>query len=102
MTLRVEETKVVTIDDQTLAVDTLPDNVQQLVAFYDDWKQREMDLRSELMAMQAAMRTMQQQIAQAVKTSQEAAAKATAEAEAANDSSVDEGNDGSEGGGPEA
>ncbi len=97
MTLRVEETKVVTIDDQTLAVDTLPDNVQQLVAFYDDWKQREVDLRSELMAMQAAMRTMQQQIAQAVKASQDAVV-AEAEAEAANDSSVDNVSDDTEDG----
>jgi hypothetical protein len=93
MALRVEETTVVTIDKQTYAVDTLPENVRQLVAFYDDWKQRELELRSKLMAMQAGLKAMAQQIANAVQESivaeaevaEGVAANEPVEAEAAND-----------------
>lgn len=91
MTLKAEETKVVTIDDRTIAVDELPVQAQQLVAFYDDWKQRELEMRSQLMAMQSAMKHIANQIAAVVKQADE---EARAETEvpadvAANDGGAD-------------
>jgi len=76
MKLQADETKVVTIEDRTLVVDTLPEQAQQLVAFYDDWKQRELDARSAMMMASTAMKTLAQQIAQVVVEAEQAAAQA--------------------------
>ena len=65
MALVAEETKIVTIDGQARAVETLPDNAKQLVRFYDDWKQRELDARSALLLAQTGMRAMANEIAAA-------------------------------------
>ena len=73
MSLQAEETKVVTIEERSLAVDTLPAEAQQLVAFYDDWKERELNARSEMMMAQTAMRGLAQQIAQTVVAAEQAA-----------------------------
>lgn len=88
MSLKAEETKVVTINDRTIAVDELPEQARQLIVFYDDWKQRELEARSHLMAMQTAMQGIRQQIGALVQQAEEAAA-AEAEGEAANDGEVD-------------
>jgi len=84
MTLKAEETRVVSIGDRTIAVTELPERAQQLVAYYDDWKQRELDARSHLLSLQIAMQGITHQIAQAVE--EDAAAKAEVEAPAANES----------------
>lgn len=88
MSLKAEETKVVTINDRTIAVDELPEQARQLIVFYDDWKQRELEARSHLMAMQTAMQGIRQQIGALVQQAEEAAA-AEAEGEAANDGEAD-------------
>lgn len=67
MALRVEETKLVTIDNQKLAVEELPEEAQKLIPFYDDWKQRELELRSHLLMAQTAMQGIANQIALIVK-----------------------------------
>lgn len=89
MSLQAEETKVVTIEERSLAVDTLPAEAQQLVAFYDDWKEKELAARSEMMMAQTAMRGLAQQIAQTVVAAEQAAAAEAAEAEAANEAGDD-------------
>ena len=73
MTLKAEETKIVTIDGQARAVDILSDEVKQLIRFYDDWKQKELEARSELLKVQTAMRAMAAQIANAVQEADKAA-----------------------------
>lgn len=82
--LRAEETKVVNIEDRTIAVDALPDQAKQLVAFYDDWKQKELEARSLMMSYQTAMKALGQQIANLVIEAEQAAATEAA-TKAAND-----------------
>ena len=64
--LKVEETKVLTIDGKTVAVDDLDDNVKALVVYYDHWKQHEADARAELLKVQTAMRGLANEIAMLV------------------------------------
>ena len=66
MALKAEDTRVVTIDGQARAVETLPEDAKQLVRFYDDWKQKELEARSTLLQVQTAMRALAAQIAQVV------------------------------------
>lgn len=70
--LKVEETKIVTIDEKARAVEDLPEKARQLVRFYDDWKQREVEARSALLMAQTAMQAMANQIVLAVKEAEEA------------------------------
>lgn len=69
--LKVEETKIITIDNNPTAVDTLPEKAKQLVKFYDDWKQKELEARSELLMVQTSMQAMANQIVLAVKEAEE-------------------------------
>lgn len=69
--LKVEETKVLSIDGVERAVVTLPEKAKQLVRFYDDWRQREMEARSALLMTQTAMQSMANQIVLAVKEDEE-------------------------------
>lgn len=69
--LKAEETKILTIDDRALAVETLPEKAKQLIKFYDDWKQREVEARSALLMAQTAMQAMANQIVLAVKEDEE-------------------------------
>lgn len=62
MALKAEETRIVTIDGQARAVETLPENTRRLVNFYDDWKQREVEARSTLLMAQTAMRGLANEI----------------------------------------
>jgi hypothetical protein len=82
MKLVAEETKVVNIEERVIAVDSLPKQAKNLVDFYDDWKQRELDARSEMMMAATAMKAIANQIAQIVVEAEQAAAD---EATAAND-----------------
>lgn len=76
MPLVAEDTKIVTIDDKPRSVEDLPTQVQQLVKFYDDWKQRELDCRSALLLAQTGMRALANEIAGAVKKADDEAAEA--------------------------
>ena len=84
--LRVEETKIVTIDERARTVEELPDKAKQLVRFYDDWKQKELEARSALLMAQTAMQAMAQQIVLAVKEDEDARAAAAEVEEAAAES----------------
>lgn len=60
--LKAEETKIITIDEQPRDVETLPEKAKQLVKFYDDWKQKELDARSALLLAQTGMQALANQI----------------------------------------
>lgn len=84
MALKTEETKVVTIDGNSRAVDALPEEVRRLVNFYDDWKQRELEARSHLLMAQTAMRGLANEIVAAIQKADEEAASAGEPAEGDN------------------
>jgi len=79
MALVAEETKLVTIDGNERPVSALPAEAQQLIRFYDDWKQKEVEARSALLLAQTGMRSLANEIAAIVKKADEAAEEAAAE-----------------------
>ena len=79
MALVAEETKLVTIDEKPRPVEDLPEQARQLVRFYDDWKQKELDARSALLMAQTSMRALANEIAAIVKKAEDDA-KAAEEA----------------------
>jgi len=87
MALKVEDTRVLTIDGQTIAVETLSPEVKELVTHYDHWKQQAVELRSNLQMIQLAMQGLASQIAQAATGGGEEVA--ANEAEVAEDASGD-------------
>ena len=74
MALKAEETKIVTINEIPRQVADLPPQAQQLIQFYDDWKQKELEARSELLKVQTAMRGLADQIAALVQQAEDEAA----------------------------
>lgn len=60
--IKADETKVLTLDTETFAVDALPEEVQRLVQVYDHWKQKEVDARLDMLMAQAAIRDITREI----------------------------------------
>lgn len=65
--IKVETTTQLSIDDVVYAVDECSAEVQQLVGFMDDWRQREIDTQSELVLVRAAIRDVQNNIVNLIK-----------------------------------
>ncbi len=84
---QVEDIKVLNIDGVTYAVDSMSEQVQQMVGIYNGWNQKESDARDQLMLVQAAKNDLSRQIIMQVRKDKEeadaAAAAAAAPAEAA-------------------
>lgn len=74
-------TETLTIDGNQYRIADMSVEVQQLVEFYDDWRQREQEIISDLNMVRGAQRDLQQQLLTRVQQELEAAA-ATAEPEA--------------------
>lgn len=64
---KVEEIKVVNVDNETYSVDELPEDIRNLVEFYNEWRESEANLRSELMKTQAAMRDLSREMIQMIR-----------------------------------
>ena len=59
---QVTKTISITLDDRVILVDQCSPAVQELVRYYDDWRQEEVDTASKLLMIQAALRQQQQQL----------------------------------------
>lgn len=81
---QIEDVKVLNIDNVPYAVDSMSDQVKQLVAIYNEWNQKEADARNEFMLVQAAKNDLSRQIIQQVRAekAEEAAKAEEAEGEA--------------------
>lgn len=77
---KVEEVKVLNIDEVPYAVDTMSEAVQSMVVRYNEWNQKEADARDAFMMVSAAKNELSRQIIIQVRAEKEAA-----EAEAATD-----------------
>lgn len=75
--MQVEPVRVINIDNRTYDVGSLPATVQTLVGFYNDWRQKEADLKSDLLLTQAAVREISREIVQAIQAENAKAAEAT-------------------------
>ncbi len=62
---------VLNIDDKPIAVDSLSEQVQSLVEMYNEWCQKEAEVRDELARFQAAKETLSRQIITSVKSETE-------------------------------
>lgn len=64
--MKIDPITIINFADKAFAVETLPANIQTLVKYYNDWRQNEADLQSQLMMTQAAVQQISQQISAAV------------------------------------
>lgn len=78
---QVQKTTTVTIDEQSFEVASLSENVQQMIALMDEWRQKDADLTSELLMVRAALRDIQNTLLTTIKS--ETAPAETTEAPAA-------------------
>ena len=76
---KVTDITVLNIDEVPYAVESLSDEVKALVEIYNDWNQKEAEVRDELTRFQAAKETLSRQIIGKVRE------QVAADAEAAND-----------------
>lgn len=75
---QVEQTTTITIDDTVYEVATMSVNVQQMVQYLDDWRQREVDATSKLLMIRGALRDIQNTLLSTIQSEQAEAAAATA------------------------
>jgi hypothetical protein len=75
----VQPIQVINIDNVPFAVDAMSETAQRLVAIYNEWNQKEADIRNELMIIQAAKETLSRQIIEQVRNEKAEAEKAEAE-----------------------
>lgn len=75
----VQPVTTLNIDGNTLQVADLSARVQQLVAVYNDWNQKNADAQSELAMIQAALNDLSRQIIVQIKADSDAAAAAASD-----------------------
>jgi len=86
---KVQEIKIINVDNVEYAVDAMSDTCKQLVAIFNEWNQKESDAKGELALVQAAKETLSRQIINQIRNEQ-AEAQAASEAPAAEGTVVDQ------------
>ena len=69
----VQPTITIQLDDSTYEVAKMSEQIQNLVAYFDDWRQREADLASELLLVRSGLRDAQNTLVQLLKQEREEA-----------------------------
>lgn len=82
----VQPTLTITIEDVSYDVANMSDQVRQMVSYMDDWRQKEVDLSSELLMARSALRDIQNTMLATIRQEQEAKA---AEQKAAEQAAVE-------------
>lgn len=67
---QVQQTTTITIDDTVYEVASMGANIQQMVQYLDDWRQREVDTTSELLMVRGALRDIQNTLLAAIQAEQ--------------------------------
>lgn len=67
---QVQQTTTITIDDAVYEVASMGANIQQMVQYLDDWRQREVDTTSELLMIRGALRDIQNTLLAAIQAEQ--------------------------------
>lgn len=57
--LNVTPTTTITIDNSEFSVDKMSPQVQQMVVYFDAWRQRELEATSELLMVRGALKDLQ-------------------------------------------
>lgn len=71
----VQPTLTIAIDDAVYEVAKMSPQVQQMVAYFDDWRQKEADLTSEVLLVRGALRDLQNTLLQTIQTERAEAQK---------------------------
>jgi hypothetical protein len=79
--LQIQPTTTISIDDKVLDVTSMSPEIQQMVQYLDDWRQRELDTTSELLMIRGAMRDIQNTLLQSIQKAQTASAEKEADPE---------------------
>ncbi len=73
--LKAAPTTTINVGDAVFEVARMSSDIQHMIAYYDEWRQREIDLTSELLQVRGALRDLQTQMATAIQKEREDAAK---------------------------
>jgi hypothetical protein len=65
--VQVQPTTTISIDDTVFEVTSMSPEIQQMVQYLDDWRQKEADTTSELLMARGALRDLQNTLLQAIK-----------------------------------
>lgn len=79
MFLKIEPTTTITVDNVVFDVSKMSAEVQQMVAYFDAWRQEEIDLTSRVLMTRGALRDLQNSL---LETIQKERAEALKKAEA--------------------
>lgn len=71
----VQPTLTIAIDDAVYEVAKMSPQVQQMVAYFDDWRQKEADLTSEVLLVRGALRDLQNTLLQTIQAERAEAQK---------------------------
>lgn len=75
---KITPTSTIAVGDHTYDVARMSEQVQQMVAMLDNWRQREADVTSELLMVRAALRDLQNTMYSTIVEERESAVKAAA------------------------
>jgi len=75
---KVQTTETLNIDGQLYAAAKMSPNIQQLIAMFDEWRQKEVDAQSELLMVRSALRDLQREMYNTIVAERDAAMKAAA------------------------
>ena len=64
---QIQETTTVTIDDKSYEVASFSDNIKQMIALMDSWRQKDADMTNDLLMVRAAIRDIQNTLLTAIK-----------------------------------
>lgn len=64
--MNVQPTTTITLDGQNFDVAKLSTEIQQMVLYLDDWRQREVDATSELLMVRGGLRDLQSTLSNAI------------------------------------
>lgn len=87
---QVEDIKVLNIDEVPYAVDSMSDEVKQLVGVYNEWNQDLANAQKDFAQLRAAVQSLSNQIITQVRTEKAQEAAKAAEAKAASETAADE------------
>lgn len=77
--MKIQPTLTINVDDAVFQVDKMSPGVQSMIAYFDDWRQKEANTTSELLMIRAALKDIQ---ASLLETIQQERAEALKKAEA--------------------
>jgi hypothetical protein len=71
----VQPTTIINVDDTAFDVAKMSPEVQQMIAYYDDWRQREVDLTSDLLMARNALKSIQGELLEKIQAERAEALK---------------------------